>query len=210
MKKLAVLISLFFLFHWSNAQIKTQTNKDLPKTITYKGKVISSLKWTDKAGENILVLTNVEAFKSNKQIANDIDMVNYDAELYAYHYVKKGTSYELLWKITDFARECPFDILVQFLDNSVEVTDLDNNGIAETWLIYRVACRSDVSPATQKLIMHEGEMKYAIRGTTKIAMQGDPSYGGEMTLDGNFKGGKKEFRDYATKIWKKFEKEFEN
>jgi hypothetical protein len=201
---------LFLLSNIAIAQIKTQALTQLPKQVTYKGNIVQSLQWTDKAGENILVLTVTDDFKSKKQDPNNMDIVNYDKELYAYHYIKKGTAYELLWKITDFTRECPFDINVQFLEKAVAVTDLDKNGIAETWLMYRVACRSDVSPATQKLIMHEGELKYAIRGTTRISISPQESYGGEMTLDGNFKNGKQEFREYALKIWKENEKEFDN
>ena len=210
MKQITILGTLLFCFQLANAQVKTQTIKDLPKGITYKGKVQQSLKWTDKAGENILLTTITDDIKSKNQNTDNVDIVNYDKELYAYLYVKKGANYELLWKVTDFVRECELDITVQYLDNSLEITDLDKNGIAEVWIVYRIACRSDVSPATQKLIMREGETKYAIRGTTKIAMKGEEPYGGEMKMDDVFKSGKKEFKDYATKIWKKYEKEFEN
>jgi hypothetical protein len=209
MKQYIIVICLLFNVQLLIAQIKTQPVKDLPKGIAYKGKVLQALKWTDKAGENILVTATTEPFKSKNQNTDNVDISNQDKELYAYLYVKKGTSYEMLWKVTDFVRECPLDITVQYLDNSLEITDLDKNGIAEVWLVYRTACRADVSPATQKIIMREGDNKYAVRGTTKIAMPGEEPYGGEMKVDDAFKAGKKEFRDYATKIWKKYEKEFD-
>ncbi len=187
------------------AQIKTQEAKiaDLPSN-AYKGKIIKSLNWTDKNGENILVLTEVAPFLSAKRKGGNDD---YDAELYAYLYLKNEGTYQLLWKVTDFIRQCPLDITTAFQTEALSITDLDSNGIAETWLLYRLACRSDVSPSTMKLIMYEGNKKYAIRGTCKIVM-GDESYGGEMNIDGNFKNGLKVFREYAQKKWKDFEKEF--
>jgi hypothetical protein len=187
------------------AQIKTQEAKltDLPPN-AYKGKVVKSLSWTDKNGAHILVLTEVAPFLSQKRKNGDD---YYDAELYAYLYIKKGGTYQLSWKVTDFIRQCFFDITTTFQTNALAITDLDGNGTAETWLVYRLACRSDVSPSTMKLIMYEGDRKYAIRGTCKLVM-GDESYGGEMNIDSNFKNGLKVFREYAEKKWKEFEKEF--
>ncbi|GAB4186550.1 MAG: hypothetical protein OHK0057_12260 [Thermoflexibacter sp.] len=51
---------------------------------------------------------------------------------YAYLYVKKGGTYQLLWKVTDFVRQCTLDITTTFLTDALSVTDLDGNGIAET------------------------------------------------------------------------------
>ena len=53
--------------------------------------------------------------------------------------------------------------LCEFIKNAAVVTDLDQDGIAETTVQYKLACRSDVSPALMKLVMHEGETKYAHR-----------------------------------------------
>ncbi|SFE79414.1 M949_RS01915 family surface polysaccharide biosynthesis protein [Thermoflexibacter ruber] len=201
---LCVLMLILTISHCF-AQIKTQEAKltDLPAN-AYKGKVVKSLSWTDKNGDNMLVLTEIAPFLSQKRKGEDD---YYDAELYAYLYVKKGGTYQLLWKVTDFVRQCILDITTTFLTDALSVTDLDGNGIAETWLMYRLACRGDVSPSTMKLIMYEGDKKYAVRGTCKIVM-GDESYGGEMNMDANFKNGLQVFREYAQKKWKGFEKEF--
>lgn len=87
----------------------------------------------------------------------------------------------------------------QIKTQEAKLTDLPANAC--------LACRGDVSPSTMKLIMYEGDKKYAVRGTCKIVM-GDESYGGEMNMDANFKNGLQVFREYAQKKWKGFEKEF--
>jgi hypothetical protein len=66
--------------------------------------------------------------------------------------------------MTDGVTSCPFDITCEFIKNAIKVTDLDNDGTAETTVQYKLACRSDVSPSNMKLIMHEGADKYALRG----------------------------------------------
>ncbi len=49
-------------------------------------------------------------------------------------------------------------------ENSFYITDLNNNGKAETSIIYYLSCRSDTSPSTMKFIMKEGRQKFALRG----------------------------------------------
>ena len=86
------------------------------------------------------------------------------AELYAFHYAKNDGEFKQIWMITDTEKECPFDITCDFIKNAVVITDLDADGIAETTLQYKLACRSDVSPALKKLIMHEGPTAYTLQG----------------------------------------------
>jgi hypothetical protein len=79
-------------------------------------------------------------------------------------FLKKDTGYSLLWKISDAEKNCEFDLTAEFLKFSTVIADLDQDDVAETIIQYKLACRSDVSPAQMKLIMHEGESKYALRG----------------------------------------------
>ena len=74
---------------------------------------------------------------------------------------------ERWWTLTDFERDCRFDLYAGFLPDGLTITDLDGDGLAESTLLYTLSCRSDVSPARLKLILHEGKAKYAIRGTTR-------------------------------------------
>jgi hypothetical protein len=126
-----------------------------------------------------------------------------DVFLYAYHYSIKSDSTTLKWKLTDFVKDCAFDWIAGFIKNSFAVTDLDKNGEAEVWLMYRIVCRSDVSPADMKIIMYENGKKYAVRGTTKVQFAEKEYTGGEYSFDEAFKKAPEAFRQYAEKLWKK-------
>lgn len=57
-----------------------------------------------------------------------------------------------------------------------------------------------------KIIMYEGNKKYAIRGESKVAVgiddNGKKQYiGGEYKIDENFKKSPKAFQEFAQKLW---------
>jgi hypothetical protein len=174
--------------------------RSLPGEIRYQGKIVMGARWTDSNGENILLLTQTGKFPSKEKRAADEEDC-FDAEVYAYNYVKKDGNVSLLWKITDFERSCSFDLYAGFLKDALFITDLDSNGVAESLFLYKLSCRSDVSPARLKLIMHEGVTKYAIRGATKLSGDGG---GGEMNIDAAFKEAKPLLREFAVKNWNKY------
>jgi hypothetical protein len=131
----------------------------VPSRLNFRGTVDGAWQWKDKLGDNLLITTVVEPFA-----ANTSGEEAKTAELHAFHYIKQDTSYKLLWKISDAEKECPFDISVEFINDPVIVTDIDGDGIGETTIQYKLACRSDVSPAYMKIIMHEDAAKYSLRG----------------------------------------------
>ena len=131
----------------------------------------------------------------------------YSKEFFGYQFLVKGDTAELLWKIQDIVKECDADLTLDYIANSLSVTDINKNGIGESTFLYTLGCRSDVSPLGYKLLMHEGKDKYAIRGTRLIVMKGAKPYGGEIKVDPSFDNAPVGFLDYAKKQWKKFEKE---
>lgn len=150
---------------------------DLPAGLLaqVKGKAILARRWTDKTGENIIVLAEGTENKHPKPIGNDIDQNGketpfyaYYKELYAAQFVKTDTGYKAVWKLSDRMEDCELDMTAAFIKEALSVTDLNKNGIAETTVQYKLACRSDVSPAYMKLIMHEDKVKYALRGSMWI------------------------------------------
>lgn len=170
----------------------------LPRTMPYRGSVVAARRWTDRLGENFLVLTQTGRIPSRGCTADEGPCR--DAELYAYHYVQKGGTTSLLWRTVDFVRDCPLDLYVAFLPGSTAVTDLDGDGIAETSFMYMLACRSDVSPAGLKLIMHEGATKYAARGTTRPR---GAEMGGEVRLDPALQQAPR-LRSFVVRQWERF------
>ena len=179
--------------------ISADVNK-LPKGIKYEGKIKQVLRWFDKFGENIVITTETGGFQ-NPKVDHENDGT--DTELFAYHYSISNNQANQTWKIHDFIYDCPVDYEATFIKNTFQITDLNNNGIAETWLMYKTVCHGDVSPYNMKIIMYEGKDKYAMRGQNKVELSPGEFYGGEYKFDNAFNKGPKEYRDFAKKLWNK-------
>lgn len=177
--------------------------KALPAGIQTQGKIVASARWRDRLGENLLVATQTGARPSRgADCGADADPCQ-DAEVDAHHDLVRHAGVELLWTLTDFERDCPFDLYAGFLPDRLTITDLDGDGVAESTLLYPLACRSDVSPARLKLILHEGKAKYAIRGTTRTY-----GVGGEKTVDPALEQNAP-FKRFALERWNRFVHETE-
>ena len=175
----------------------------LPAGIQTQGKIVAGARWRDRLGENLLVATQTGAKPSRGAgCGADADPC-FAAEVYAYHYLVRPGGVERLWTLTDFERDCPFDLSAGFLPAGLTITDLDGDGLAESTLLYTLSCRSDVSPARLKLILHEGKAKYAIRGTTRTY-----GAGGEKTVDPALERNAP-FKRFALERWSRFVHETE-
>lgn len=208
----------------------TVTEAQIPASAKYEGKLQEAWQWIDKSGDNILITSYVEPYDDKEK--NEYGEEGQTAELNAYHYTKKEGDYQLSWKISDGEKSCPFDITCSFIKGSTTITDLDNDGTAETTIQYRLACRSDVSPAEMKLIMQEGTDKYLLQGLSWLKTSPEDSFTVEEntanleTLPGynktegefmktfgryasekGFSGAPPEFLTYARQQWIKFVKE---
>jgi hypothetical protein len=174
-----------------------------PASIKYEGFIKNAVRWKDKLGDNIVITTET-GYHINKKFTHETE--GSDAELFGYHFIVSGNEVKQTWKVYDYISDCPVDIVASFVKNTFQVTDLDKNGIAETWLMYKTVCHGDVSPSDMKIIMYEGNTKYAMRGENKVAVGIDDNgkkqfEGGEYKLDENFKKGTKVFREFAEKLW---------
>ena len=176
---------------------------EIPIEIQFEGKIKNAIKWSDKMGLNIVITTETGIYESSK-FTHEND--GGDAELFAYHFKKLNGSFKQTWKVYDFISDCPVDIVAKYIDNTFKITDLNNNGIAEIWLMYKTVCHGDVSPSDMKIIMYEGNQKYAIRGENKVMHGIDDNgnkmyFGGEYIIDKSFTNGPIEFLEFAKKIW---------
>jgi len=187
----------------SAVQIIPFQKNAIPKTATYQGNVVGGAHWKDAQGEFIFFVTQTPAIDSKGECATEDGCK--DAELYAFCYAIKDGVATQVWKTIDFERNCPFDLYAGLAKDAIFVTDEDKNGIAECSFLYILTCRSDVSPSTLKLIMHEGTTKYAIRGTTIP----DESYGiaqgaGIMNVDASFNAANPKVKAFAISKFKEF------
>ena len=159
-------------------------SKEVPLSeIEYPGAVQFKRTWVDANGDNIAVFTKT------------------DEELYMLHYAFPNGSPILKRKVIDFVRDCPFDVTLEFVENTIEVTDLDNDNFGEVSFMYKTACRSDMSPATLKYLTIEDGEKYIIRGSELMDFGYEEPYGGEMNIDASFENGPTSFLVHAKKVW---------
>jgi hypothetical protein len=185
---------------------KKTSKEDLPNEITFEGNLKELVKLKDLMGEHIIILTETGEIPSANIIDHDEET---DFKIYAYDFIldKNENKYKLNWKIQDFISNCEFDLIMGFVKNTFKITDLNKNGIAEIWTMYKMTCTSDVSPSDLKIIMYEGQKKYAIRGENKVLYgiddDGKKLYmGGEYKIDKSFSDGPNEFLEFAEKMWK--------
>lgn len=187
-------------------QITTIDSSQFPKSLKYEGFIKNAVRWKDKSGDNIVITTETGVYRNPKKL-HEFDNSE-DAELFGYHFLVKNNQAIQTWKVYDFIEDCEVDVVASFVENSFKITDLDKNGIAEIWLMYKTACHGDVSPCDMKIIMYQGKEKFAMRGESKV-QTGIDDDGGKMFMGGNYKfeeafdKGPKVLKDYALNLWNK-------
>ena len=187
------------------AQFKlTKLDKNaVPKNIQYTGNFVQAVRWTDNPGDNIVILT----LTGKTQRKNAPDDGYSDGALYVYHYLVSSDSTTRTWRIYDYVKECPVDMFLNFVDKTFTVTDLNKDGKAEVWVMYKVSCQGDVSPVPMKIIMYQDNKKFSVRGTTRVKVSATDYMGGAYSFDEAFKNAPAEFRQYAAKLWKQHKTE---
>ncbi len=100
-------------------------------------------------------------------------------------------------------KECIEDIFLDYAPESVQVTDVDHDGVAETSYVYWIACMGGVDPPDMKLILHEGAAKYAIRGMMDLRELGATYPAPEMHVEPAL-ARQPALRAYAVGQWQRF------
>lgn len=140
---------------------------DIPASIKITGTIHEVWKWKDKMGDNLLITSFVPPYEDKKK--NEYGEEGFTGELYAAHYAGMNGSYQPIWSISEAEKSCPFDATCEFIREAISITDLDADQVAETTVQYKMACRSDVSPAIMKLVMYEGGTKFSLKGLMWLA-----------------------------------------
>ncbi len=163
----------------------------------YVGEITEGKKWQDEAGINYLVISE----KTTRREASDGGSEFKSYEIHGYHYVEKDDDFELIREIKDFKYDCDLILDCGLSENSLEVTDLDNDNYGEATFMYYLYCAMDLSPSTMKLMLLENGDKYPIRGES-YANYGPEGIGGDMNLGHEFNNAPSEFKNFAIKKWK--------
>lgn len=173
-------------------------NSDMISKKLYKGQIKQGKRWKDNRGENIVILTATGVYWANVYDATR------GAKLYAYHFVKTAdNSFKEIGKISEVVDDCAFDVKCDFFSNSLSVTDLDNDGIAEVGFALVKGCRLELAPDEKKLVFYEGKDLYTITGTTTVA-KGAQQLGGDKKMEKKFEQAPEAFLEFANKQWNKF------
>ena len=196
--RITFLLLLVCSVNAAKAQIKTAgvPAQKLPPQVRFAGSLVQSLTWTDAEGQHFAV-TSASGLRKTE------DVEEASSFLYGYHFVKAADTFRVVFRMNDGIKDCVLDLTAEFVPRSLTVTDLDKNGTAEVWIMYRTACRGDVSPSDLKLLMYEGGRKHAMRGTSRIRVGEKELDGGTFTFDDAFLKSNAAFRAYAEAQWKK-------
>lgn len=170
----------------------------LPASIKHEGKIRHAVKFTDQSGIYMIVLAETGNYQ-NKKFEHEEDGL--DAELFAYNFLMTHENPVQVWRVYDFIKDCPLDMEATFLKNAFQITDLNNDGVAEVWVMYKMACHGDVSPYDMKVIMYQGKQKFAMRGRNKVKISENEFEGGDYKFDNTFMNGPKVFTEFALALW---------
>lgn len=150
------------------------TAADVPANIKVTGTLQEVWKWKDKIGDNLLITSSVLPYQDKNK--NEYGEEVFTGELYAAHYAGTNGNYQLIWSISEAEKACPFDVTCEFIRDAIAITDLDADQLAEVTVQYKLACRSDVSPAIMKLVLYEGGTKYGLQGLMWLATSPDDTF----------------------------------
>ncbi len=167
---------------------------EVPEGLEAYGELELVIAWLDRHGQNALVVGR----KQNE--TEDARTTTLRAE----HWLRADPKAE--WQELRVMRErvdaCQFDTELSAIKGDWSVTDLDEDGVGEATVAWRVGCRSDVSPVGHKVIMIEYDgkesHKWGLRGDTHIwPEQGEPT---GFRTDPEFKSVPR-FYKHASWVW---------
>ncbi len=167
MKKLLLLLIIPLLSFGQDLDFTYISEPLVP--FDYQGKYVNGAVWFDELGFNALIFSGTPIINSPVEFDHLHDY-NFGVEsielskFFAKHFLisnNEGEKNTALWEIKDYTEPTGYagsyesGIYVE----EFKLTDLNKNNIYETWILYRITMDGDF-----KIIMHEGEKKYAIRG----------------------------------------------
>ena len=150
---------------------------------------VAGVEFRDRNGVNVLVL---------RQEQKDAD-VSLRADLVALFPMTEER--DVLREVRDGVQDCEADVSGEFLTESLEVRDSDQDDEGEVMFAYRLGCRNDVSAAEQKLLLLEGREKYILRGTTSTPYDEyappEPEPAPDEWPEGSYEWAQTRFRELA-------------
>ncbi len=177
------LIAILILL--SSIKVQAQSNKyvsnnlafgaqevsanQIPKELDYNNKIQFALKWKDKNGENYFITTiSDKEFLTPSHPDSDTTQLweKFSYNEYLYNINHEWGTKPLLINQDDRSLACQSGVLLSIIKNSVSITDLDKDSIAEIVFASRWRCKNDITPTYTNLLFKliEGEDTYSLQG----------------------------------------------
>lgn len=167
------------------------TRAELPAAIKPAGTLVDAVAWSDASGHN------VAAFWLK------LDQKRGTARLQVSMWSgTPGTKGLLMRTVKDAVERCELDLVAEYVDAALGLSDADADGYGELTFAYKTTCTGDVSPVTLKLLMLERRDKYIVRGTTVVDVGNGEKLGGEKQVEPAFKDAPK-LLAHAESVWSK-------
>jgi len=214
MKKSGIILLLFlFIYSGSSANPRSISTTPLKKSdmqqlrIPYNGVFIDGVRWKDTKGNHVVFYSATGLYDSRDPDPGD----GINSEIFAYHYTyDDNPDYaKRVWMFEESVLNCPLATILEFLDQSLRITDLNNNGDAEIWFVYRGGCTGDITPFGMSIVMYERDKKYMVDGEVQVILSNKEKIGGEYNYDRNFSSLPDNFRKYADELWKHYQLYYE-
>ena len=163
--------------------------------LSYKGNFQKGYVWEDALGKNYLIISGSPSKQDIESIHPEQREEGFLVDkLYGYHYVDSKEETRLLWDIKEYSSRGGY-IWV----DELSITDLDDDDIVETCIAY--------DSKQIKVIMHESDKKYAIRGNIQSASDeyGEAYNKWEYEMYGrdSFYNANETFKAHALNLWEK-------
>lgn len=206
MKKLFLSLAIFPTFALAATAPEPIQIKSIDANAILRLQIPAPADWTrvlyivDGQGDHALVLSRTEGASRDRPNPDRNEYIRLTAKYYG----RTAGGWAQEWSLMDYS-DCPeMDIAGDFLYKYVTVTDLDKNGHAEVTLPYHMFCGTGVDPHSLKVIMRDGDNKYAVRGESLIKEPSGLSFGGDRTFDKVLNTPEKAaYKQHLDRVWKR-------
>ncbi len=163
--------------------------------LAMRGTLVYAMRITDRLGQHALTLERED------RSTTESTRIEF-RKLTAKYYLKDNKGWHRQWSVVDFV-DCPgLDSVADFYLSSVGVSDLNGDGVAEVTIPYHTFCGGGVDSHTVKIILRDGEKKFAVRGESRVSIPGEEPFGGEHIYDKALsmpENGR--FKQHLSKVW---------
>lgn len=189
---ITICLSIFTVFGQKAPAVKIFTSQKLPDGTQVPASKVHAVEWSDREGKHVLITTKETGTDSLSFIVTR-------------HYAA-GKNVHSWWE-GDSLRNCAPAATAEFIEPVFRLTDLDNDSVAEIWMMYRKKCSAEGLAAELVLVMREGENRYLFAGHEAVKSADGTITGGDYAENSSFASADPKFHALAKTIWHEQTKE---